>query len=509
VIARLFVFLAGKMKLTFKQYVSNLREGIEHLEDLSLEDFMSAVKRIHEMNATDKLDGVNLWLGLDTSGNLFTSREGKSRKSNRFYSQEDFKDVSAHNGMRAAHEALMKQETALKSVLKPEDIVEVEILFGKQPNTIVYGKDDMNYIAFLRSIKTPQNEGQFRQSLYKDVYEAVKDATESVKTPIVTTIDGENLSTTEQTTQWKFVTPTTLTSKDMSRLDVSDDLEKLQRFLDKDNQMAADMGSPMTNFEVMKSGKRDLRDEKKKIQDIVQTKYKLGIKNKILDQLVRVVKPSLQGDDGEGGVEGVVFLDPETQKQFKVVDKDVFTTINKFNYQIRNAVSGQVRTDDPLATLVQQGGVFGSAKLRIAKLFNIEGFGAGGGTKRVFKKYMGGSPEETLANFCQALGDVNVNAYKNKIEHILQNAIVELQSHLKDFKKNAKTYSLELKNGKTIKYSKETIDRTLLVFAETKKNIEQLMKDISEVSSVEDLVTRLFGAKIKDLFGAGEEDYES
>jgi hypothetical protein len=249
-----------------------------------------------------------------------------------------------------------------------------------------------------------------------------------------------------------------------------------------------------------------MQDEKKIIQDTVQTKYKLGIKNKILDQLVRVVKPSLQDEDGEGGVEGIVFLDPETQKQFKVVDKDIFTTINKFNYQIRNNVSGQVKTDDPLASLAQKGGLFGEAKLRIAKLFNIQGFGAGGGTKRVFKKYMGSSPEETLSNFCSALGGVNVNAFKSKIQHILQNSIVELDAHLADFKKNAKTYSTELKNGKTIKYSDEIINRTLLVFAETRKGVEKLMKDVSDVDSLQQLVSCLFGAKIKDLHGAGNGD---
>ena len=502
-----FTFLAN-MKKTFKQFIYHLHEGIDHLEDLSLEDFIDAVENIHTMNATDKLDGVNLWLGVDSDGNLFTSREGKNRKGYRFYTQDDFDDVSAHNGMRAAHEALLSQETSLKQVLQKNDIVELEILYGKQPNTIVYSNDDTNYIAFLRTIKTPQNESNFKQNLYKDVYEVLKDAEPSVKTAVVSTFDGETLSVAEQVTKWKFVTPAMLSSKDLSKLNVSDDIQKLQSFLAKDNQLATDLGYPMTNFAVMKSAKRDLSDEKKKIQDLVQTKYKLGIKNKILNQLVRKIKPSFQGDDGDAGVEGVVFLNTKTQKQFKVVDKDIFTTINKFNYQIRNNVSGQVKTDDPLATLAQKGGVFGSAKLRIAKLFNIQGFGAGGGTKRVFKKYEGKTPDDTLLNFCNALGDINVNAFKNKIEHVLKNAIAELDAHLTDFKKNSKTYSLELKNGKTIKYSKEIIDRTLLVFAETRKNIEELMKQISEVQSTQQLVSCLFGAKIKNLHGDVNDDEE-
>jgi hypothetical protein len=508
-IVRFFDISPVHMKTTFKQYVKHLQEGIDHLEDLPVEDFINSIKNIHKMNATDKLDGVNLWFGMDDAGNFFTSREGKNRKGNRFYTQEDFKEVSAHNGMRAAHEALMKNSDSLKSTMKPNDMIEIEVLYGKQPNSIVYGKDNLNYIAFLRSIKTPQNSADFKQDAYKDVHAILNNVKTTVKTPVVATIDGKTLSTSEQVTDWKFVTATVLSSKDMSHLDLSGDIEKLQAYLDKGNQLATDMGESLSNWEVLKSKKRDLSDEKKKIQDVIQTKYKIAIKNKILDQLVRKIKPALQdGKHDDSGVEGVVFLDPETQKQFKVVDKDVFTMLNKFNYQIRNNIAGQVKTDDPLATLAQKGGVFGSAKLRIAKLFNVQGFGAGGGTKRVLEKFKGASPDETAINFAKAVGDVNVNAFKSKIEHILQNAYNELDDYLEDFKKNAKTYSLTLKNGKTIKYTEETINRTLLVFAETRKNIEKLMKDISKTDSIEQLISCLFGAKIKDLHGEGSEGEE-
>jgi hypothetical protein len=484
-----------------------LNEGIDHIEDLSLQEFIDAIENIDKMIATDKLDGVNLWVGVDESGKLFASREGKNKKAARFYSQSDFADVAAHNSMRAAFAALSKNEKSIKSVLNKNDIIEVEILYGKQPNSIVYGKDNYNYIAFVRSIKTPHNADSFNQSAHKDIEKLLKDEIVTVKTSTVSTVDGETISNAEQVSDWKFVTPKQIASDDIKKLNLSVDIEKLKSFLNTKNKLAEDLGFDMSNLDVMKSAKRDLSDEKKRLVDIVQTKHKLAIKDKILNKLVRTLKPSLQDDSvDDAGVEGVVFLDPETQKQFKVVDKDLFTTINKFNYQIRNSISGQVRTDDPLATAVQQGGIFGQAKLRIAKLFNIDGFGAGAKTKKVLQNYMGSSPEETVQNFCSALGDINVNAFKNKIHHVLANTVDELSNYLADFKKNAKTYSLKLKNGKTIKYTDETINRTLLVFAETKKNIEKLIKDVSECKDEKDLVLCLFGAKIKDLHGEGVDD---
>jgi hypothetical protein len=137
------------MKKTFKQFMRNLNEGIDHIEDLSLQEFIDAIENIDKMIATDKLDGVNLWVGVDESGKLFASREGKNKKAARFYSQSDFADVAAHNSMRAAFAALSKNEKSIKSVLNKNDIIEVEILYGKQPNSIVYGKDNYNYIAFV------------------------------------------------------------------------------------------------------------------------------------------------------------------------------------------------------------------------------------------------------------------------------------------------------------------------------------------------------------------------
>jgi hypothetical protein len=96
----------------------------------------------------------------------------------------------------------------------------------------------------------------------------------------------------------------------------------------------------------------------------------MPIKDYLLNTLVRKVKPFLQTHDlkpdEDVGVEGVVLRDNKTGEMTKIVDKDVFTAINKFNNSVRGNVSGLVRTDDQNAPLDMRGGILGQAKIRIA-----------------------------------------------------------------------------------------------------------------------------------------------
>ena len=104
-------------------YPRSLHEGIVHLEDLDLQAFIAAVKNISKMHASEKLDGAQLWTGLDEKGQLFTSREGKRSRSERFYNEKDYPYFAAYNGFRSAHAALKAKEAEIKTVLRPGDIV--------------------------------------------------------------------------------------------------------------------------------------------------------------------------------------------------------------------------------------------------------------------------------------------------------------------------------------------------------------------------------------------------
>ena len=105
-----------------------LQEGIAHLEDLPVQRFIKTVETLKDKIITEKLDGSNLWFGFDPKG-FFTSREGKSSKTARFYSVSDYAPVAAYNGFRAAHLALESVKADIMQELKEEDLIrKIQIL---------------------------------------------------------------------------------------------------------------------------------------------------------------------------------------------------------------------------------------------------------------------------------------------------------------------------------------------------------------------------------------------
>lgn len=127
--------------LNFKTYTSKsfLAEGssdysITHVEDLDIESFLRVIEKLHEFQAVQKLDGANLRVGLDEDGELFTSREQKGGR--RFYRESDFPKNSAYDGFKAAHAVVEKAEGYFLEVLVPGESINLEIIYGPQPNTV-------------------------------------------------------------------------------------------------------------------------------------------------------------------------------------------------------------------------------------------------------------------------------------------------------------------------------------------------------------------------------------
>lgn len=497
-------------------------KSIEYLEDLDVGDFIAAIRNLHKSIVAEKLDGTALTFGLDDDGEFYTTRSGKGSSDKLFYKAADWGISAASNGFKATHAALKKHLDVIKSIMEPGNAMDVEIMFGRQPNTIVYGLDGYNYIAFLKSTPGTNKELKVDQKKVKKLYNKLKDATSDVRTINVDTTDGENLIQAPTVTNWKFTTPEFINANHFADTDVNKDIDKLEKYLGRKNEPMSDLlRKDVTNFEAAKMSltevKTPIRSQAKKIKedvlDTIMNDYKLPIKQTLLDKFVSKVKPRLQDRDVEPsedlGMEGIVVLDPKTQKQFKIVDKDTFSTLNKFNYEIRNNIRGVVRSEDEDAPLALRGGLLGTAKIRIARLFNMPGLGKGYTTKRVIAKFKGETPEETVTNIANSLGDADFRSYKEKILAIIANTSKELQETLDNFKANFHDYKVKLENGKEVGYTPEVVRRTLLVFAETRQSLQRMRTKIEESQNMEDIVTGMFGKPIKQLFGdtpeAGED----
>jgi gas vesicle protein len=506
----------------YKPTMKSKSKSIEYLEDLEVNDFIDAIRNLHKSIVAEKLDGTALTFGLDDANEFYTTRSGKGSSDKLFYKAADWGISAASNGFKATHAALKKHIEVIRSVMEPGEAMDVEIMFGRQPNTIVYGLDGYNYIAFLKSTPGTNKELKVDQKKVKKLYAKLKDATSDVRTINVDTNDGENLISAPTVTNWKFTTPEFINTKHFEDTDVKAEIAKLEKFLNKKNEAMSDLlHKDVTNFETARMSLTDVKTSirsqakgiKEDINDKIMNAYKLPIKQQLLDKFIRTVKPRLQDRDVEPsedlGMEGIVVLDPKTQKQFKIVDKDTFSTLNKFNYEVRNNIRGVVRSEDEDAPLNLRGGLLGTAKIRIAALFQMPGLGKGYTTKRVIAKFKGDDPESTVANIVSSLGDVDYRAYKEKITAIIAHTSKELQETLDNFKENFHEYKVKLENGKEVGYTQEVVRRTLLVFAETRQSLKRMQAKIDDAQSMEDIIVGMFGKPIKQLFGdtpeAGED----
>lgn len=490
---------------------SILNEGITHIEDLPPLEFIDTVNKLNAHVITEKLDGANLWFGVDDKG-LFTSREGKSPSRGRNYTADSYTVTSNNNGFRAAHLALEKVEDTIKKIMSPGDIIEIEVLFGRQPNTVTYGNDGKNFIIMLRGV-----EGTDQDKVQK-LASALNGKEVKINSEVVWSDDGDEIQTKKQEMVWGFAKVKPIASKKVNIEPAKKMLSDMSAYLSKKNAELPEL----TNLEVstlnLGSIPKDERDVAKKQRESVNAEilnsFKLPIKDYLLTGLVRKIKPMLQDKNvhpsEDIGIEGVVITNPETGAMTKIVDRDVFTAINSFNNTIRGKMSGLVRTTDKDAAVEMRGGVFGQAKIRIADLFNASALALSSGVKRYVTKFKKESALETAkAIAAEVQADDNFSGKKTKVLAILKNSLTEIDDLLQTHKNEAGENTLTLKTGKTIGLSPEIMKKTLTSFAETKADIKAVISNVSRSKNGADLINSLYGKTIQSLFDGKSEMNES
>ena len=485
-----------------------LSESIVHIEDLPIDAFIDTLRNIPSMSAQEKLDGANLWVGVDEDGKFFTSREGKRKNADRRFAAEDWPLVSAFNQFRAAHAAMLQRVDDIKRILRPGDTVEAEVLFGRQPNSVTYGADGKSYIAFLRGVNgTADNQAsQLSQTLSNQEVE--------ISVTIVDTEDGEKLDEVEASFKFKFTSPQPV---DSAHLKTEAHIENLVKDLETFLQSASEFG--MTNHELMsvnlqkvdKEKRDEIKTARADVISKVQTEYKLPIKQALLDKVVRKIRSGLSDEnlsDGEDiGIEGIVLRDPKSGDQIKIVDKDVFTTINKFNQAARQTVQSALNTVDPDAAPESRGGLMGEMRIRIAEFFGNRDLAKAANVRKALEPIKGASPEEAIRNFAGTMGAMGDHIMvKKKVLAIISDTAKQLKEKLAEFKEHQDEYHLTLKNGKEIGLSADTVKRTLLTFAEARRNLEILFDKVKGTNSLAQLLAILYGAQARAVHRVEELD---
>lgn len=482
-----------------------LLESIDHLEDLSPSEFVQTVETIKNRIVTEKLDGVNLWFGLDATG-FYTSREAKTPTRGRFYDVDDYGNPTPNtNAFRAAHAALEKVEGTIRQHLQEGDAVEIEVLFGRQPNTVVYGLGDKNFIVILRGIaETPEER-------VKSLASALKGKHVDAESTIISSGDGISLQSDDVVMRWSFTNVAPIPAKKINTDAVMDMLEQMKKFLATENTVVPGSSNQDVLELSLGSVKKDARDavraEKGKLQAQLMNEFKGPIKELLLSKFVRKIKPFLQSADlhpseKDIGVEGVVIRDPVTDNQVKIVDKQVFTELNQFNSSVRNEISGLVISLDPNQSLKNRGGIYGEAKIRIAAFLGIPDLARSSGTSAVIKSLKAANAEDAAEKLGAAFKISDLRSVKTKIVAILKSAKDDIAVKLDEFKRDPDK-STTLSSGKQVSMSPEIIKKTLTAIASTNKEIDALIDAVRSSSSPTELATALYGRTLDSVFKGG------
>lgn len=468
--------------------LQRLTESIQYVEDLPVDEFIDVLRNMSRMVAQEKLDGSNLWIGVDEAGKLFTSREGKRSGAERRYSSVEWPELSANNQFRAAHTAMEKVQDQIKLVLRSGDTVEAEVLFGEQPNSVTYNTSGMSYIAFLRGVdETPD-------TIAEQLANTLRDKTVEVTVDLVESANGRDLETVDTLVKFQFIQPEKINLEKVGG-SVEPMLGKLEKFLNTTSPVNGFTNGELALVslnEIPKDRRLEIKTAREEVLAKIQTDFKLPIKTSLLDTIVRKLR------DTDDGAEGVVLRDQETGKQVKVVDKDVFTAVNRFNQAIRARIQGPLNTVDPDASLEARGGLMGKLRIRIAEFLGNRELAKQSAVRKILEPIKGSSPQEAIQNFAKTMPSNDDPAgIKRKILAIIADTVRELDVQLDTFNENKDKYRLKLKNGKELGLSKDTIKKTLAVFAEARRNLNLLFDKIKSTKTVSQILAVLYGNSAK------------
>ncbi len=490
--------------VTTTEGVYNLNRGIPHLENLPPSQFLDVIENIAIYTITEKLDGANLVFGFAVNGTPYTSRQTKGGKLH--YKVESYSNRPANNGFKQAHLALIKEEAALRGVIGNGEAVEVEVLYGRQPNAIVYGS---NQIAFLRMVPGSNGEAPDQTKIAK-LKETMEGISVFVSTNATVTRDGIDLYEEAVTESWTFavaptIDPIKFVAVDLATLDVYKNWLKVRVWPGITNEDIFNCKLNRIRKDDLPEGvtKDILKEAREKVREIVLEQH-LRFKACFVD-LLRKLEPTfrdvhLEGTERNIGIEGVVLRHPETEAQIKIVDKENFTAINQFNHAIRNEIRATSNVPNRFdATLGRDIDIYTELLHEVADIVGIPGLRRLSNIKRVIRNHTGNNLTETTSNFASAFGLKDVDILRERLSRAIHSTMLDLAFCHGKYLLERHSYAYTLPTGRTIRYTDEINKRTELMFAETRKELKEMRSQVEFAETLEDIAQALYGKQLNSL----------
>jgi DNA-binding transcriptional MerR regulator len=298
------------------------KHNIPHLEDLPTKQFLNCIKNIDKFAVSEKLDGYQLTFGFDENKNFFTSRESKG--GIRYYTESDYPREFWTEAFRGVHLALESWKNELSSVMEQNSLVEVEVLYGDCPNIIPYNPDQINRIVILRNIEGSTDLTKLKKKIRETCVVEVAD--------VPYTKGGWDRQKKNVSQAWKMESVSYFSTLKYPAEEINPVMLQLEEFLQNRNT-AGLVFEDLAKTKITKANKEEITN----IRDQIAT-YKKAIKNILTKKLLRNQTSSFGPSAEKGGwIEGLVFQE-SNGFQFKLVDKEKFTKINKHQHHIQNEV---------------------------------------------------------------------------------------------------------------------------------------------------------------------------
>ena len=444
--------------------------SIRHIDDLPSNEFVKVLERLHSSTTSIKMDGANLWFGVDQQG-VFVTREGKNKSSGRVYNPGDFEDIAANDQFKAALSALQAVQTPLNEVLTENDIVEIEVIFGSQPNVVKYHNTDSEAsIIFLRTISPNSN----RDLIYK-LGQVLKDRTVSTPCEVHKSADGVKLNKEVIDVQFNFATSKKYSTSSIIELsNLEPEITELRTAMSESSEIS---GLSNADLEIEKTS--DSNKHQKINAKIKLHKLKVAVKNKMYNLLSQKI-------DDKSDKEGFV-IDFGNSEIYKVVDREYFTKINDFYQKHRKTAISTILTTDPNADSIKRGGIVGDVKIRLSSYLGKPEFARSQAVNVSLKKL--GTTE-----FLKQFNINDLQTAKNKMLAIVNDGLKLLNVHNTRFIRN-KGGELPLSDTK-VSYTDAVINRTKTANAEALGELLKIKDAITSAKNVEDLTSAVFGRVI-------------
>jgi len=316
-------------------FSSSIISGITHIEDLNPYEFVNWLKNLYEdhIELIQKLDGTfNMSIVKDETG-IYYAR--LSKKQDAPFTSYSLPKTPMYNALRGACKALddNRLQDKLNKLLEVGEALDIEVLYGVQPNTIVYNLDS-NYLAILRYIKTTKSRIEQIESIKKIISE-LKEIIVKIDNDVYyfDWIDKEIKYISEEEV-WKFTVPQVFNKEILKKKNVSfaKDIKLIEDWLNSESNIQNLLNKDVLAINLIKVPK-DKREEYK----LARTQAENDIRNlqkQVKSKMMEYILKDINFDLGGNVQEGIVIKDlsDNSGRMTKLINRDQFTENNKRNW---------------------------------------------------------------------------------------------------------------------------------------------------------------------------------